>query len=107
MASPRRLKVSSNNAQRIIDIVLSDERLVSYVTSLASKRLTPDVLTDEEWCNKVVDLTIDQVLNDVNVFELLKSLNNEPHKRKARSGRNGVHMDEEVGLVWSNGWALG
>jgi hypothetical protein len=99
MASPRRLKVSSNNAQRIIDIVLSDERLVSYVTSLASKRLTPDVLTDEEWCNKVVDLTIDQVLNDVNVFELLKSLNNEPHKRKARSGRNGVHVDEEVDLI--------
>lgn len=79
----KRLKVSPKNAQRIIDTVLSDDKLVQYVISLVSRRLTAEMQSDAEWCNTVIDLSIDQVLNQVDVFEILKQLNETPQIKKS------------------------
>jgi hypothetical protein len=66
-----RLNVSPD---AVIDIILSDEKLVKYVLKLVKKRLSSEMASDPAWCNKVIDMSIDQVLHEINIMELLRKV---------------------------------
>mgnify|MGYP006194835699 CR=1 FL=1 len=61
----KRLKLSPDGVNNVIDIIMSDEKLIGYVRALVSKRLTKDMRDDPDWCNQVVDLSIEQVLERI------------------------------------------
>mmetsp|Transcript_32115 Transcript_32115/g.69259 ORF Transcript_32115/g.69259 Transcript_32115/m.69259 type:complete len:486 (+) Transcript_32115:76-1533(+) len=68
-------KMNRENVDMIVEIVLSDEKLFGYVLSLVNSRLPMTKLrSDPDWCRKVVDLSIEQALRDINVMEILENM---------------------------------
>jgi len=70
----KRLKLSPDGVNNVIDIIMSDEKLIGYVRALVSKRLTKEMRDDPDWCNQVVDLSIEQVLEDVDIVQLINNI---------------------------------
>lgn len=68
--------LGKDNVDNIIDVILSDEKLCTHIVSLVLKRLPNDRKTrqDHNLCEKVVDYTIDQALQEINIKELLQIL---------------------------------
>lgn len=97
----KRLKLTPEGVDNIVNLILSDESLVDYVVHLVKKRLTKEARTDTTWCNQVIDLSIEEVLSEVNIGELIDTISKTvPHSTSAKSNiRKSRASNEEPELL--------
>lgn len=84
----KRLKLTPEGVDNIIGIILSDESLLDYVLHLVNKRLSNEMKSDTTWRNQVIDLSIEQVLREVNVGELISAISGNKHLQTASDRSN-------------------
>lgn len=65
----------------IINIILSDEHLFQYVMKLVTSRLPKAAMSDTRWRNIVIDYSIDDALNSINIKEIINELKKGKVKR--------------------------
>lgn len=65
---------TSIDMDEVVDLIVSDEKLFKYVLKIVKHRLPAKVRKDPDWCIKVIDLTIEHVLKEVHVTDIVQSI---------------------------------
>lgn len=67
------------NAEKIVDVILTDEKLFNYIMKLVKHRLNPYSLQDQNWLINVIDISIENALQEVQILDIINqyfSINN-------------------------------
>lgn len=83
---------------KIVNTILSDEELLSYIEKLVSKRLPagPHLKSDYNWYKQVIDLSINQAFEDLQVVDTLNYQISQLGKYlKNNSARHDQNSNEE------------
>ena len=71
--------MSHEKIESLVRIITTDEKLFSYITTKILQRLPNKARSDPRWCFKVIDYTIDECLNDINIVNILQLPKGEIH----------------------------
>jgi hypothetical protein len=58
----------------VVDIVASDEKLFRYIMKLVRHRLPRNMRKDNDWCTKVIDISIQSALQEIRVVDIVKNM---------------------------------
>ena len=83
----------------IVDVIMSDEQLFNHIVSVVIKRLPPESRFDPNWCRRVIDYTIEQALDDVNVKDLISDIKRQVKKSKRKQPDSQGHRNKREDSV--------
>ena len=89
-----------NEIDTLVDSLVEDEMLLNMILASLKKRLTKSSRNDSDWCKQVINITVDQVIDDLSIKELIINLKNKyKHNNKSKPKSVSVGSSSPSNLV--------